>query len=323
MDHRQHGPSVSNRDGFFREVVDELPDLVCRFAPDGVLLYVNNAYARYFGSTPEALVGTNFLDLVPVEEREEAVRALHATRELTPTSPTRTTEHRGGDRDGKRRWQQWVDKALFDEHGNVTDLLAVGRDTTERHSAEEQLRYQSQHDQLTGLVNRRCALQALDAAITDAVDDAHQLGLVFIDLDEFKEVNDQFGHRAGDLLLADVGCLLVDAVRESDIVGRIGGDEFVVICPKVHALDELNAITMRIGDRLASLGRSCTASCGIALHEPGESADELLHRADQAMYAAKLARQPAALIRASPHRRPRQTSSVPADRQLPAATRRA
>jgi diguanylate cyclase (GGDEF)-like protein/PAS domain S-box-containing protein len=294
MDHHEHGPSVSDQDRFFREVVDELPDLVCRFAPDGVLLYVNKAYAGYFGSTPEALIGTNFLDLVPADEREQALRALHATRELTPTSSTRTTEHRGGDRDGKRRWQQWVDKALFDEHGNVTDLLAVGRDTTERHSAEEQLRYHSQHDQLTGLLNRRCALQALDAAISDAVHDARQLGLVFIDLDEFKEVNDQFGHRAGDRLLAEVGRLLVDAVRESDVIGRIGGDEFVVICPKVHALDELTAITMRIGDRLASLARPCTASCGIALQEPGESADELLHRADQAMYAAKLARQPAA-----------------------------
>ena len=285
---------MSDQDQFFREVVDELPDLVCRFAPDGVLRYVNKAYARYFGSTPEALVGTNFLDLVPADERDGAERALDAIRELTPTSPTRTTEHRGGDRDGTRRWQQWVDKALFDEHGNIIDLLAVGRDTTERHSAEEQLRYHSQHDQLTGLLNRRCTLQALDAAISEATGNGQRLGLVFIDLDEFKEVNDQFGHRAGDQLLAEVGCLLIDAVRESDVVGRIGGDEFVVVCPKVHAFDELTAITMRIGDRLASLARPRTASCGIALREPGESADDLLHRADQAMYAAKLARKPAA-----------------------------
>ena len=158
---------VDDEESFFRQVVDELPDLVCRFAPDGTLLYVNQAYASYFASTPDALTGTNFLDLVPPDGREQAEAALRAVAFLTPAEPTRTTVHRGGDRDGVARWQEWADKARFDDAGALVDLLAVGRDVTERRCTDEMLRYLSERDPLTELLNRRATLDALDRAIDD------------------------------------------------------------------------------------------------------------------------------------------------------------
>jgi diguanylate cyclase (GGDEF)-like protein/PAS domain S-box-containing protein len=285
---------ANDEETWFRQVVDELPDLVCRFAPDGTLRYVNRAYAEYFGSTPAALVGANFLDLVPVDERAAATEALRAVRLLTPADPTRITEHRGGDRDGRARWQEWVDKALFDGSGALSDLLAVGRDVTDRHHAQAMLRHLSERDALTELLNRRAALAVLDEAIASAAPPScRRLGLVYIDVDDFKGVNDRFGHGAGDRLLVTVGELLAAAFRRTDVIGRIGGDEFVVICPDVVELAELTAMAERFGRTFPALQPPASVSYGTATLESGESASSLLHRADMAMYHHKRSRVPA------------------------------
>jgi diguanylate cyclase (GGDEF)-like protein/PAS domain S-box-containing protein len=285
---------VDDEESFFRQVVDELPDLVCRFAPDGTLLYVNQAYATYFASTTDALTGTNFLDLVPPGEREQAEAALRAARLLTPDEPTRTTVHRGGDRDGMARWQEWIDKARFDVNGALVDLLAVGRDVTERQCTDEMLRYLSERDPLTELLNRRSTLAALECAIDDAPNRApSRLGVVYVDIDGFKRVNDRFGHGEGDRLLLTVSQLLTATFRHSDVIGRIGGDEFVVICADLRHAMELDVIAERFAQTLATVHAPVSASHGTAVLVAGESATSLLHRADMAMYRRKRGRVPA------------------------------
>lgn len=275
----------------FRQLVDELPDLVCRIALDGTLLYVNHAYADYFGTSREELVGRSFLELVPEDTRDELTARLHRLAdELTPGDPMRVGEHRGGDAGSHRRWQQWVDKGLFDDDGRLVDVLCVGRDVTERVCAEERVRYHSQHDTLTGLLNRRCTLEALDLAVTDARRTGRPLGVLYIDLDDLKHVNDRFGHRVGDHLIAEVARSLGLAVRQSDTAGRIGGDEFVVVCPAIGSMADLHEVAARITERFAALARPVRASIGAVLLGPGEYAQDLLHRADEAMYAIKLAR---------------------------------
>ena len=278
---------MESDEGSFRELVDDLPDLVCRISPEGTLLYVNRAYAAYFGRTVADLLGTNFLDLVPEELRHDALRDLESATSLTPTHPTRASEHRGGDLDGRQRWQHWVDKARFDDDGRMCDLLAVGRDVTERHRLEQQIHYHARHDWLTGLVNRRCTIEAIERAVAEASDDGRTIGLLYIDLDDFKFVNDRFGHRTGDRVLVDVARVLARCVRLTDAVGRLGGDEFVVLCSPIAAPEELDEITARIGERLAVMPRPMSASIGSVVFRPGESVDELLHRADQAMYVTK------------------------------------
>ena len=280
--------AVDLQEPFFRQVVDQLPDLVCRFTPEGTLLYVNHAYARYFGSTPGALVGTNFLDLVPVDQRDQAEADLHDIWGLTPEHPTRIGEHRGGDLDGQPRWQEWVDKALFDAEGRLVALLAVGRDVTERRAAHELLRYYSEQDPLTGLLNRRSTLAALDAAVATAHGQWRgSIGLVYIDLDDFKQINDRHGHASGDRFLTVIAEILSMLFSGTGVVGRLGGDEFVIIFPGVPGRGELQAHATRIGDELALLTPPASASVGLAILEPGEHASQLLHRADQNMYARK------------------------------------
>jgi diguanylate cyclase (GGDEF)-like protein/PAS domain S-box-containing protein len=292
VDHGEGG-LVSPEEQTYKELVDELPDLVCRFTLDGTLLYVNKAYADYFGSTPEALVGTNYLDLVPDETRAEAAVALAAVVRLTPEHPVRVAEHRGGDSGDVQRWQQWVDKAVFDERGRVVGAIAVGRDVTERRRADAQLAYHARHDPLTGLVNRRCTIEFLEEAAQRSERDGSFLGMLYVDLDGFKVVNDRFGHREGDQLLVDVARALAGLAERCDLVGRVGGDEFVVVCTRGdrHVLD---ALVAAVAARLVALGHPMTASVGVVVHTPGESVDELMHRADVAMYATKAERRAAA-----------------------------
>jgi len=269
------------------QLVDELPDLVCRLRVDGTLQYVNLAYAEYFDRLPGQLIGTNFLDLVPDDVRADAERVFAAACELTPQRPTRESEHRGGDGPGLVRWQHWVDKAVFDSRNRVIELLCVGRDVTERRAMEQQIRYHARYDSLTGLVNRRGILESLDQAVTACAAGESDLGLLYIDLDDFKVVNDLLGHRAGDQLLSDVAAALDRSVRGTDAAGRIGGDEFIVICSPIESIEELHEIAGRIADRLHRLPRPIGASFGAVLLQPDESVDALLHRADEAMYAVK------------------------------------
>lgn len=136
----------------YRAVIEDQEELICRFRPDGTLTFVNGAYARYFDSTPDELVGTNWLDLLPEAERELARRSFTA---LAAAVPTATYEHTVSRPGGEVRWQQWRDRALFDHAGRIVEYQSVGRDVTERKQAEEALR--QARDDLEQRVEKRTA----------------------------------------------------------------------------------------------------------------------------------------------------------------------
>jgi diguanylate cyclase (GGDEF)-like protein len=142
---------------------------------------------------------------------------------------------------------------------------------------------------MTGCANRPTTIAFVDEVLTSTTRSA---AVIFVDLDRFKAVNDRYGHAAGDDLLVAVAARLRAAVREVDLVGRIGGDEFLIVCPDVHAGEGM-AIGERVIDALAmpfSLGDltlSASASVGIARSATGEGSDELIARADGAMYQSK------------------------------------
>ena len=146
-------------------------------------------------------------------------------------------------------------------------------------------------DPLTGLANRTLVLDRLSLAIAGRRRTGDDVGVLFCDVDDFKAVNDRFGHAVGDRLLCDVGKTLRSAVRDTDTVGRIAGDEFVVVCPRVDSEAELAAVA----DRVACLHlddpppghESLGLSVGFVLVRDGEGPADVLRRADEAMYAAK------------------------------------
>lgn len=171
--------------------------------------------------------------------------------------------------------------------------VAIIRDVTERRRAEAEIRHLAFFDRLTDLPNRAKLEDDLRHAIADAGRHRDVFGAVYIDLDDFKPVNDKYGHAVGDRVLLEVAGRLRSGVREGDTVARLGGDEFVVLALRIRSAADLGAIGHKLEDALSEPmtidGRTVhvTASVGLALYEPGETAEDLLARADHGMYRAK------------------------------------
>ena len=186
-------------------------------------------------------------------------------------------------RDGTRGWLALSTRVLAEQDAVVASFA----DVTERHTFVERLEHAAQHDALTGLPNRALFADHLDRALKLARRRDERVAIAFIDLDRFKDVNDTRGHAAGDRLLAEVAARLAGAVRESDLVARIGGDEFCAILPAVADADAVRAVAERMLAALAGAS-GVTASIGIALFpDHGAAGDELLRVADAAMYRVK------------------------------------
>jgi diguanylate cyclase (GGDEF)-like protein len=174
-------------------------------------------------------------------------------------------------------------------------LLRFWQLAEQRSRAEHALAYQATHDELTGLPNRRAVLTGMEAVLDQRADgDAPLPAVIFCDLDGFKPINDTLGHKAGDVVLREVGRRLQQCVRADDVVGRLGGDEFLIFCPEITDAEVrqlIDRVHQAIRQPMTVAGSSCTigTSVGVAFAAPGlaEPADRLIDRADAAMYEQK------------------------------------
>lgn len=190
---------------------------------------------------------------------------------------------------------EWLNiNAVRDADGRVTNYVAVFSDFTSRKAAEEHIRFLAQHDALTKLPNRNLLRERLVRAIPHAQRNEKKLAVIFLDLDDFKKVNDSFGHAAGDHMLKTVAQRLTDCVRAEDTVARLAGDEFLVVLEEIGSGEAVGPIVHKVmaalNEPIGFEGRAMTvtASIGISLFpDDGRTPDDLVKHADAAMYASK------------------------------------
>ncbi|MFH5182188.1 diguanylate cyclase domain-containing protein [Paenibacillus sp. TAB 01] len=190
----------------------------------------------------------------------------------------------------------WVEgKAhLIREHGASAGVGLVVRDISRQKLQEERLTHMAYYDPLTGLPNRRLFEDRYSQALMAAKRYQHRVALLYLDLDDFKQINDGFGHAAGDDLLRTVSSRLAHCVRDPDTVSRLGGDEFVILLQQFEHRDDIRKVAMRVIDSLNQPyflhNRSISITCSIGAAEypqDGSDKEALLQYADAAMYQAK------------------------------------
>lgn len=251
----------------------------------------NPALLRLLDCDSDWLIGRRIADLLNPADAELDERM----RERALADPHRheVAEKRLVRPDGREAWVEHSIGVVRDEDGTPTSFVSQFVDIDAAHAARELLKYQATHDSLTRLVNRHELRTLLAGALTRSTDPADRVGVLYLDLDNLKAVNDTFGHGVGDALLVEVASRISRQVRGTDIVARVGGDEFVVVLPTLHTIDDAEVIAAKILQtfvvpcRVAGHTVQSSISIGVTIACLGEDPAATLARADDALYAAK------------------------------------
>jgi diguanylate cyclase (GGDEF)-like protein/PAS domain S-box-containing protein len=255
------------------------------------LVYVNPAFERMTGYSAAEVLGRNPRFLYGGERNQPGVEALRTAgreqREMTALV-------RNYRKDGTPFWNELHVAPVRDESGRVTHFVGVGTDVTDRIRYQEEVERQANYDALTGLPNRNLLNDRLAQAVAKAARTGRPLGVMFVDLDHLKRINDSLGHAIGDQVIAAAGMRIAEALRTGDTVARVSGDEFVIVLTDLKRTDDAARIAAKVQERIGapleieSHEFVLSASIGIALHpKDGADAADLLKNADAALYRAK------------------------------------
>ncbi len=301
-DKKRDEARLREQEEFFRLIAENIDGFIAVLDTEGRRIYNNPSYARLFGE--RNLAGTDsFADIHP----EDYERVKQAFCETVATGVGQHLEYRFMMPDGRIRLME-SRGGLIDDCGGVNRVVVVANDVTERYEAEQKIHYLAFNDALTQLPNRLTLNDRLQQAMSASKRSNRYGAVMFLDLDNFKPVNDRYGHSAGDQLLVQAAARITGCVREIDTVARFGGDEFVVLLGELDADLELSVsqatmvaekireaiaapyslqVTLKNGSRTA-MEHHCTASIGVEMflnHDKCE--EEIIRLADIAMYRAK------------------------------------
>ncbi len=293
---------------FYRMLTEDTEDVHWRMDRDGVITYISPADERLRGFREDEVVGHSVFDVLTEASGAQLKDVLNscASDTLPPgQTGSQNLEVQQHCKDGRLTWGEVLIKSDHNDQGELIGYHGITRNVTERKRLEEQIRQLAFHDTLTNLANRRLLMEHLEQAMSDSKRTRHHGALIYLDLDNFKPLNDLHGHGMGDLLLIEVASRLKGCVREADTVARIGGDEFVVVLRALdiqweEAREQAISVAEKIRAHLAepyvlrstptvpTIEHECTASIGVALFRGhDEILARLMGRADQAMYQAK------------------------------------
>lgn len=271
--------------------VDQTANGIMIIDQQGIIEYVNSAYGKISGHTPESAIGkpAQFLGTSDNHSPEQARIWKHMLAEDNWRG-----EMQQWDKDGNRYWMSISVSPIRNPDLQTTHFIVLIEDITELKSAYKDLEYLASYDTLTGLPNRRLFRDRLEQAIRQASRHPQHLALLYLDLDNFKRVNDSLGHDVGDILLCEVAKRLSNCVRKEDTVARLGGDEFVILLqavPKGFDIDGLaRKILRQVKAPVMAADHEVVITCSIGITlSPSDSLDPgiLLRNADLAMYRSK------------------------------------
>lgn len=284
-DRHQAQKALAESEERFRLLAENMTDIVALIS-DATIAWVSPSVSRTLGWAPEELVGASPAVFTHPEDAEAVMRRWQAV----PDGDLPRQRFRMVTREGAVRWVDVEGRIVRQDPRTV---VVTARTVDAEVAALGALEDMARHDELTGLVNRHAVFDQLSRSLQGDLRSGNRVAMVFCDLDGFKAVNDTYGHSAGDALLRSIARRLERAVRSVDVVARIGGDELLIVLNGVHDLDD----AVRIAEKLRAEVRQPTpvpggtvtvsASVGVTVAEPGETIDDIVARADAAMYEAK------------------------------------
>lgn len=281
---------TSERD---QSILENIEDGYFETDLEGNLTFFNKALPKNLGYTEAELSGMNFRTF---SDALNAEKVFGIFGKIFRTGKSATAfDWKLLRKDGSVCYVETSASLIRDAEGRPVGFRGIARDVTERKAAERELAYLAYHDPLTGLHNRKAFLEKLDIALRGTRGGDDERTVIYLDLDRFKQVNDTYGHEAGDRLLKEVGRRLRKSVRESDLVSRFGGDEFTIILMNNTATARPDQVARRIREHLSQPYRIggetidfITPSIGISMYpRDGQDIETLLKCADMAMYQAK------------------------------------
>ena len=277
---------LARETSLLRSLIDSVPDLISFTDTDGRVLGVNRAFGNRLRIAPDDAVGQRLAELTPDADRHRS--RLHGSGDRVERFEETLTSDAG-----LVEVYDTLRTPYYSSSGASLGLIEISRDVTAQKAAEERIHHLALYDHLTGLPNRVLLTDLATELFADAAQAGRTQALIFLDLDDFKTVNDTVGHRVGDLLLRETAERVSAAVGPDVLVARLGGDEFAVLATR-HSLDDTADLARAIIDsldqpyRIEQYDLALSASAGIAMYPTdGSTFDELAVRADAAMYRAK------------------------------------
>ena len=252
----------------------------------------NKAAENMFGYSAEEAIGKHGNELIVPEALKQEMEDRFDDLVKNATGSQKINEN--VTRDGRVIICEWYNTPIYDEQGATVGIASLGEDITAKREAEKLIWQQANYDSLTGLANRKLLQDRLEQEIKKANRTDQSVALLYLDLDQFKDVNDTLGHQVGDRLLQEAANRLSDCIRQVDTVARLGGDEFTIIMGGLDDYASVDRVASAVLDHMSrpfKFGDETayvSASIGITFYpQDGTETDQLLKNADQAMYAAK------------------------------------
>ena len=277
----------------YKSLVQNSSDVMTVMAPDSTVRYQSPSVRRVLGYAPDQLVGHRLLDLVHPDDASGVVNVLAEV--VDGRNASSLLEFRWRHRDGAWLHVESLCTDLSDDP-EVGGIVMNTRDVSERRAFEEQLQHQAFHDAITGLANRALFRDRVEHALERQQRDDRPISVLFLDIDDFKTINDSLGHAVGDQLLAVVGERIRGCLRAADTAARLGGDEFAVLLEDAgssraaEVAERMMSILerpVRVGDKEVFIRASVGIAIGDEDRKGGKGAEEILRNADVAMYMAK------------------------------------